>query len=478
MFHAESAKYAEKLVLFCDFQRLLREKTGNTAKRYNQKNSLIMNTKLSLFFSLLLFFSCTVEEDRNIGLTEITKWQGDKKAAISITYDDGIINQFTAAKPIMDKLQMPGTFYVITGKIAGAKKGKFIGRPKEEIIAETKSIKTNKENFFERASLIAFTGTTEAIDYHSRVGALYEAEKIVEAYQLLDEGYRKIRNGTIKNLDKIIHHDNIVDTTSWEDLKTYAQQGHEIASHTVTHPRLAVLDEKNLLYELEQSKKDVEHFLGKEFTFSAECPYGTENERVMEYAHKIYPSLRNRMPEPYLEELNRSNKSQPGASNKEYVQWQKGPLTDTGLNEMKAWVDTCLVHDNIWLVLVFHGINGIGWEPKTEKELEEYFKYINAREEQIWVATFADVTKYLRARKNTSIKSKRTGKSITVDISSTLDPIVYNVPITLKTYIPRNWKNVSVNKNQINSEIHTDEKGSYINYSVLINNDQVILEEG
>ena len=36
MFHAESAKYAEELVLFCDFQRLLREKTGNTVKRYNQ----------------------------------------------------------------------------------------------------------------------------------------------------------------------------------------------------------------------------------------------------------------------------------------------------------------------------------------------------------------------------------------------------------------------------------------------------------
>lgn len=261
-------------------------------------------------------------------------------------------------------------------------------------------------------------------------------------------------------------------------MKIYAQEGHEIASHTVTHPRLAVLDEKNLLYEIEQSKKDIEHFLGKKYTFSAECPYGTEDERVMEYAHKIYPSLRNSMPEPYLEELNRSNKKRPGESKKEYVQWQRGPLTNTGLDEMKEWVDTCLVHDNIWLVLVFHGVDGVGWEPKTEKELEDYFKYINNRKEQIWVATFADVTKYIRERKSTKIESEMIGKSINVNISFNLDPLIYNVPITLKTYIPKNWKNISINKDQNIHEIQTDAKGNYVIYPVLINESEIIIEEG
>src|SRR5690606_5764448 len=94
--------------------------------------------------------------------------------------------------------------------------------------------------------------------------------------------------------------------------------------------------------------------LGPEHTFSAEGPYGTENERVMEYAHKIYPALRNRMPEPYLEELNRSSRKQPGSFDKEYVQWQRGATTKTPMPLMKSWVDTTAVHDNIWLVLVIH----------------------------------------------------------------------------------------------------------------------------
>ncbi|MDN3687773.1 polysaccharide deacetylase family protein [Cyclobacterium jeungdonense] len=436
-----------------------------------------MKKDVVVLLGLILIFSCSPERGKQIGVTNVTKWKDDKKTAISITYDDGTINQFTVAKPIMDKFQMPGTFYIITGKIDGSQKGKFIGRPKEEIIEETKFTETNESNFFERASLIGFTGTTEGPDYHSRVGSLFEAGKIEEAYKLLDEGYSKIRTGEIKTLENEIFHHNSVDTTTWQDLKKYASEGHEIASHTVTHPRLAVLDEKNMVYELKQSKQDIEKFLGEKYTFSAECPYGTENERVMEYAHEIYPSLRNRMPEPYLEELNRSSNINPGESKKEYVQWQRGPLTNIGLDKMKEWVDTCVSHDNIWLVLVFHGVNGIGWEPRTGKELEDYFEYINDRREQIWVATFADVTKYIRERESAKIESVVNGKSIKVTLSSNLDPNVYDVPITLKTYVPKNWKSVSINKDRVIDEVKSDSLGNYITYSAFLGENEVILEE-
>jgi len=252
-----------------------------------------MKNLIYLFGFLILVIGCSSQENKHIGETIVTKWKDDKRAAVSITYDDGIITQFTVAKPIMDKLNLPATFYVITGKINGSGKGKFIGRSKDKIIAETKNTKTNASNFFERASLIGFTGTTEGVEYHSSAGSLFERGEIEKAYKKIDEGFEKIRNNELRNTDKVIFHDNKEDTTTWDDLKIYLSEGHEIASHTVTHPRLAVLDEANLLYELEQSKADVQQFLGEASTFSAECPYGTEDERVMEYAHKLYPSLRN-----------------------------------------------------------------------------------------------------------------------------------------------------------------------------------------
>lgn len=427
------------------------------------KNKCSRKFLFILLAPIFMLGSCRKDTSGYIHPPEITKWQGDKKSAISITYDDGIITQFTVAKPIMDSLGLPGTFYIITGKIAGAQKGKFIGRPAAQIIRETASIKTNSENFFERASLIGFTGKTEGVDYHSRAGSLYESGKTDAAFRLVDEGFKKVREGKMKDLEEVIYHDNPEDTTSWENLKQYGEQGHEIASHTVTHPRLAVLDEPNLIYELSQSKTDIENYLGKEYTFSAECPYGTEDERVMEYAHKIYPALRNRMPADYLEELNRSSKKQPGASDKEYVQWQRGPLTKTPLNDMKGWIDTCLVHDNIWLVLVFHGVDEFGWEAKTEEELRDYFNYISAREDQLWVATFADVTKYIRERKGSKISANIREDTINVSLISDLDPQIYNVPLTLKIYLPDNWTSVTDGEQQVYFAT-IDSIGKYILY--------------
>ncbi|MDG1278266.1 MAG: polysaccharide deacetylase family protein [Algoriphagus sp.] len=421
-----------------------------------------MKPTLKLFSILLISigFSCT-ESNPNVGTSEITKWPEGKIGAISVTYDDGIINQFTIGKPIMDSLGLPATFYIITGKVEGSGKGKFIGRDPKEIIRETASSKTDSSNFFERASLIAFTGTTEAEDYHARAGSLFESGKIQEAYSLIDEGYEKIRAGKMVNTGEVIFHNNAEDTTSWEQYKSYAAQGHEIASHTVTHARLAVLDEVNMLYELEQSKADLLKFLGEESIFSAEGPYGTENERVMEYAHKIYPSLRNRMPETWLEEINRGSKAQPGDSEKEYVQWQRGILTRHSFEDMKSWIDTTLNHDNIWLVLVIHGVENLGWEPKTRDELKEYFSFMKSTEDQIWIETFRDVTKYVRARQNTRVESRFENGKITISLNSDLDPLLYTVPLTIKTYIPEDWTQAK-SSDQKTLTIQEDEKGKYV----------------
>ncbi len=48
------------------------------------------------------------------GQTTIAKWKDDKKAAVSITFDDGNRNQFKYALPILEQLNLPATFYIIT----------------------------------------------------------------------------------------------------------------------------------------------------------------------------------------------------------------------------------------------------------------------------------------------------------------------------------------------------------------------------
>src|SRR5215468_4156880 len=131
------------------------------------------------------------------GKTEITKWQYGKSGAVSLTYDDGSINQFHVAVPIMDSFGFPATFFIITGNIGGSRyHGTFVGRPTKAILRETATIPTNKDNFFERASAIGFLGYEGTIDYHTHAGELYdEAKNAAQAYRVLDEGYEKVRNG-------------------------------------------------------------------------------------------------------------------------------------------------------------------------------------------------------------------------------------------------------------------------------------------
>jgi peptidoglycan/xylan/chitin deacetylase (PgdA/CDA1 family) len=381
-----------------------------------------------------------------VGKTEITKWQYGKNGAVSLTYDDGSINQFRVAVPIMDSFGFPATFFIITGNIPGSRyHGTFVGRPTNEIIEETANVPTNKDNFFERASAIGYLGYQGTPEYHTRAGTLYdEGKNIDQAYRVLDDAYKKIRSGGFAPVNAHESLPQNSNTITWDELRRLADRGYEFASHTVTHPRLAALDDANLVYELEKSRQDILDHLGFKHTFSVECPYGTENERAVHAALLRYQVARNHMPDADVDDLDRWNTTDPAASRKEYVRWQRGPLTETPMELMKSWINETAAQGNIWLVLVFHGVDGIGWKPKTSAELKDYFAYINSKKPDLWVATFQDVTKYIRERSHGTVTSFKDGEIISVVLRSGLTELSYDLPLTLKTYVPSEWKIVEV----------------------------------
>ena len=414
--------------------------------------------------------------NKQYGATEVTKWRDDKAAAVSITYDDASINQFRQALPIMDTLGFKGTFFINTADIPDSRFApKFIGRPLREIVAETVNSPTNAENLFERASALRFLNIDKSVEQHNQAGSLYEQGKNDEAFRVVDQAFASARRQKAYVEKRPVLLDPPFIT--WPEIKAFAANGHEFGSHTISHPRLAVLDESNILYEMEKCKEEIRDQLGARHTFSAECPFGTENERVMEYAYKIHPALRNRMPEPFLVELNRGNSHTPGEYTEEYIQWQRGPLQKTTVPLMKSWVDTLLVHNNVWLVLTFHGIDGVGWEAKPHHELKEFFTYIKQHEEKVWVATFGDAARYMRERMSASANSETVGERIKIDLTHNLDPQQYDVALTLKTYVDPSWEKVQVTQGDRSMEIavRKDSKGSYVLYDAIPNETSIKL---
>ena len=135
---------------------------------------------------------------------------------------------------------------------------------------------------------------------------------------------------------------------------------------------------------------------------------------------------------------------------------------------MKSWVDTVTAHKNNWLVLVFHGVDGIGWEALSHDMLREYFGYIKQHADKTWIATFGDVTKYMRERMHASVEGKQTDNKIIVGLTHSLDQSKYDIPLTLRTYVPADWKEVQVKQGDKTQKVSSaaNDKGTFVLYQL------------
>jgi peptidoglycan/xylan/chitin deacetylase (PgdA/CDA1 family) len=429
------------------------------------------------FITCLISASCLAQTAAS-GTTTITEWQYGKNGAVSLTYDDASRHQFTRALPVMERLKLPATFFVITGPISGSKyQGRFIGRPVADIIKESATIPTSDQNFLERCSAAGYLGYKGTISYHTRAGGMYDSGRKDKAFKLMDSLYAKVRHGDFpKGYEPCPEYTQALGS-SWDDFRKDAAKGYEIASHSITHATMPGMDEANIKYELEKSKEEILKQMGAKYTFSAEVPYGYENERVMQIAYKIYPALRNRMPEPWLKEIDRSSRKTPGPNDKDYVQWQRGATTKTPLPLMKSWVDTAYNRNDTWLVLVFHGVDSLGYEALNSSLLDQYFQYIKSKQDKLWVATFGDATRYMREREAAKVTSSENNGKIKVTLTHALDKTQYYLLLTLKTYVPADWKWVHIEQGKHSNTIkpEKDEKGSYVLYQADVNNNGITL---
>ncbi len=83
----------------------------------------------------------------------------------------------------------------------------------------------------------------------------------------------------------------------------------------------------------------------------------------------------------------------------------------------------------------------------------------------------------MRERMHSTINENKSNDAITVQLSQTLDTNVYNIPLTLKTYIPANWKTVKMmeNSHQQNLQVQNDVNGKYVLYNAMPGSSEIKL---
>jgi peptidoglycan/xylan/chitin deacetylase (PgdA/CDA1 family) len=75
---------------------------------------------------------------------------------------------------------------------------------------------------------------------------------------------------------------------TWEQWRQVAAQGHEIGSHSVTHPDLTELSEQEVREELEQSRDTIDSNIPSQRCVSFAYPYGRLNDEVEQIVSEYY----------------------------------------------------------------------------------------------------------------------------------------------------------------------------------------------
>jgi hypothetical protein len=96
------------------------------------------------------------------------------------------------------------------------------------------------------------------------------------------------------------------------------------------------------------------------------------------------------------------------------------------------------------------------------------------------VATFGDVTRYMREREHGKADASTIGNTIQVKVSHSLDSKMYYLPLTLKTYVSPSWTSATVIQGKKSKKVSTakDEQGTYVLYQAQPNEAVVTLKKG
>ncbi len=248
---------------------------------------------------------------------------------------------------------------------------------------------------------------------------------------------------------------------TWQMFQTLAEEGHEIGSHTLNHLYLTNLPSgdtstpNTVIYELYHSKKIIEQRISNQKCLTLAYPYADHNAFVDSLTKFYYEAGRavgidaNNF---YLTENN-------FYSLKSYSVHFNLPRNtyDDDLDELYAFIDWTdnAINYNQWAIMMVHDVvpfselgdlvaQGI-YEPISTEWFNEFCSWLKNKSDssEVWVASVADVVKYIRQRQNciTQIISL-TDSVIVFNISDNLDDEIYNLPLTCLIKVPDNWNAV------------------------------------
>jgi len=267
-----------------------------------------------------LYFICSAEVE-----VSICRFKDDKAAAVSLTFDDGLLDHATVVQPMLEKAGIFGTFFIV---------------PKYADLALVHREDPSKRQYL-----------------------------------------------------------------TWEQIKSIGEDGHELANHSMTHANLREASDELLKREVVDTMDVIESKTGQRpetFCFAG----NSRDQRALDFVVQHHVNART---------------------------YQYGIGRRFEIERFNTWLNG-QIKQNKWGVLMIHAIiddfNGYDPLPNEAADFEELLDSLNASRDDLWIGTFAEVSKYVKLREHTKVELLKNGKQFI--LRSDLDPAIYDIPLTVE----------------------------------------------
>jgi len=238
------------------------------------------------------------------------------------------------------------------------------------------------------------------------------------------------------------------ESPGWGAWRAAADNGHEIGSHTLSHPDLPSIPLSEAQFELEESKAVIDAEITSQQCLTFAWPGGLLNDAVAAIADGIYIASRgvgcNINSEPI--DFTNVNSCSPG------------DLAELISNTEKA------ERQGKWFDMHFHSLdNGNDCYRDTLFTTDmwlAYLDYLTTKRPQLYIGTFGSVVKYIKERTsaNLSVVSD-SNDQIVLSLTDGMDDAVYDQPLTIRSEVPSDWVTATVQQGGSTTEVPSTVEG-------------------
>ncbi|MBN1782629.1 polysaccharide deacetylase family protein [bacterium] len=256
----------------------------------------------------------------------------------------------------------------------------------------------------------------------------------------------------------------------WTTLQEASAQGHEVASHTVTHTSFSGMPDSLQHIELADSKNTIESCIPDPKCISLAYPFCVQAKKSICQQYYIGARICSAsiVPKSPNDFMNISS----------IICGTEGSVktADHFISKAKS-----AIRSNGWCVYLLHGVDEDGgWSPVTSETLRETLEYYDAHRDSFWVETFGNVIRYIRERDALNVTElSADDNTITFQVTDTLDNEIFNHPLTLRRLLPEDWPSATVTQNAQPVEavfVRTDD-GTMIQFDAVPDHGDVVLEK-